>query len=487
MPDEHRSHTVSLGDLAMGKEDEVLGLLNRGTIHEGMSVFTASLGHPRLESGRMENKRAMGEEVVVIVGAGQSGLAAAACLTALSVPCVILERDDCIASLWRNRCYDRVSLHLQKQLCQLPQAPHPPETPMYMPKQDFIRYLEDYAARFRLRINLHRKVESTEYDAEAGKWRLVAMNGEDGSMEEYVARYVVVATGENDEIVVPEIPGLEGFSGPVVHSSLYRSGSEYEGKSVLVVGCGNSGMEVALDLAEHGATTHIVVRSKVRIHQPIHVLLTASLCESAAAEAETPLPTYAMILSRFLPCKVVDTIILLLCHLEFGSLAEYGIRRPAKGPMYLKEHSPVYPVMDCGTVKKIKSGHIKVCGCVFYLIHLTTGIEQTLIPRLDASQVLPAIKHIEGDDVTFSDGRTQHFDAIVLATGYRSTVKRWLKGDDCLIDEAGMAKETYPNNWKGRNGLYCAGLARRGIYGSAEDALKIADDIADDHHKHTTQ
>ncbi|CAD5167873.1 unnamed protein product [Musa acuminata subsp. malaccensis] len=386
----------------------------------------------------MENKRVMGEEVVVIVGAGQSGLAAAACLTELSVPCVILEREDCIASLWRSRCYDRVSLHLQKQFCQLPHAPHPPETPMYIPKQDFIRYLEDYAARFRLRINLQRKVESTKYDEEAGRWRLVATNGEDGSMEEYVARYVVVATGENDEMVVPKIPGLEGFSGPVVHSSLYRSGSEYKGKSVLVVGCGNSGMEVALDLAEHGATTHIVVRNKFHI-------VTKEIWVKA------------MILSRLFPCKVVDTVILLLCHLEFGSLAKYGIRRPAKGPLYLKEHTPVYPVLDCGTVKKIKSGDIKV---------------------------LPAIKHIEGNDVTFSDGRTQHFDAIVLATGYRSTVKRWLKGDDSLIDETGMAKQTHPNNWKGRNGLYCAGLSRRGIYGSAEDALKIADDIGDDY-KHT--
>lgn len=227
----------------------------------------------------------------------------------------------------------------------------------------------------------------------------------------------------------------------------------------------------------------------------------------------------AMILSRFFPCKVVDTIILLLCHLEFGSLAKYGIRRPANGPLYLKEHTPVYPVLDCGTVKKIKSGDIKVCGfffclCWILLIHVTTWIDQTLIPQLDALQVLPAIKHIDGNDVTFSDGRTQHFDAIVLATGYRSTVKRWLKvinvlalhthehcmhesihvyyrlftrwvqGDDCLIDEAGMAKQTHPNNWKGGNGLYCAGLARRGIYGSAEDALKIANDIGDDY-KHT--
>ncbi|RRT34513.1 hypothetical protein B296_00057099 [Ensete ventricosum] len=205
----------------------------------------------------------MTEEVVVIVGAGQSGLATAACLTALSVPCLILERDDCIGSLWRNRCYDRVTLHLAKQYSELPHAPHPPSAPTYLPKRDFIRYLDDYAARFRLRVSLRRNVESAEYDEAVRRWRIAAKNAEDGAVEEYTAKYLVVASGENDEAAVPEILGLEGFRGPVVHSSQYRSGSVYEGNAVLVVGCGNSGMEVALDLAEHGARTFIVVRSQV--------------------------------------------------------------------------------------------------------------------------------------------------------------------------------------------------------------------------------
>ena len=55
-----------------------------------------------------------------------------------------------------------------------------------------------------------------------------------------------------------------------------------------------------------------------------------------------------------------------------------------------------------------------------------------------------------------------------------------MQGDDNFIDDAGMCKQKYPNHWKGKNGLYCAGLARRGIDGLAEDALRIADDIKDD-------
>lgn len=84
-----------------------------------------------------------------------------------------------------------------------------------------------------------------------------------GEAEEYSGRFLVVATGES-EAFVPAVEGLEGFTGEVLHSSGYKSGEKYRGKRVLVVGCGNSGMEIAFDLAVHGAMTSIVVRSPVR-------------------------------------------------------------------------------------------------------------------------------------------------------------------------------------------------------------------------------
>lgn len=66
-----------------------------------------------------------------------------------------------------------------------------------------------------------------------------------------------------DEKFVPQLPGIEGFPGKMMHASEYWSAKGMEGKSVLVVGCGNSGMEIALDLAEAGAVTSIVVRGEV--------------------------------------------------------------------------------------------------------------------------------------------------------------------------------------------------------------------------------
>jgi lysine/ornithine N-monooxygenase len=84
------------------------------------------------------------------------------------------------------------------------------------------------------------------------------------SAREYRSKWLIVATGENAEPVVPEIEGIHSFKGQVMHSSEYRSGEAFQGKKVLVVGCGNSGMEVSLDLANHNVHTSIVVRDSVR-------------------------------------------------------------------------------------------------------------------------------------------------------------------------------------------------------------------------------
>lgn len=73
----------------------------------------------------------------------------------------------------------------------------------------------------------------------------------------------MIATGESCDPFVPEVDGMESFPGKVIHSTQYKNGREFAGKSVLVIGSGNSGMEISLDLANHGASTSIVVRSPV--------------------------------------------------------------------------------------------------------------------------------------------------------------------------------------------------------------------------------
>lgn len=204
----------------------------------------------------------------VIVGAGPSGLAVAACLKEKGLPSLILERSDCIASLWQHKTYDRLRLHLPKHFCELPLMPFPASFPTYPTKQQFLAYLDTYAKRFRVSPVFNSAVERAEYDHGVGLWRVRAVGvGKDSgkTTTEYLCRWLVVATGENAEAVVPDIEGIDEFRGTVVHTSEYRSGDVFAGKKVLVVGCGNSGMEVCLDLCNFHANPTIVVREAVRL------------------------------------------------------------------------------------------------------------------------------------------------------------------------------------------------------------------------------
>lgn len=208
----------------------------------------------------------------VIVGAGPSGLAVAACLGEKGVPSVVLERSDCIASLWQHKTYDRLRLHLPKQFCELPHMPYPSFFPRYPTKQQFLAYLDAYARHFDINPAFDQNVDSAEYDHELGLWRVrttTSQRGKEGEEKEaaveYVCRWLVVATGENAEAVIPAIEGMEKFRGPVVHTSAYRRGDVFRGKKVLVVGCGNSGMEICLDLCNYDAHPTLVVRDAVRI------------------------------------------------------------------------------------------------------------------------------------------------------------------------------------------------------------------------------
>lgn len=205
------------------------------------------------------------EQDVIVVGAGPSGLATAACLNNLSIPNIVLEREDCVASLWKKYSYDRLHLHLAKQFCELPLKPFPSTYPTYVSRDQFLRYLDDYVSHFKISPLYQRKVESAEYDEASKKWIVKARNlgSNSNEMEEYSSKCLVVATGETTDAFIPQIEGLKNYVGDVIHTTQYKNGKLYENKNVLVVGAGNSGMEVAFDLSNYGAKTSIAVRSPV--------------------------------------------------------------------------------------------------------------------------------------------------------------------------------------------------------------------------------
>lgn len=207
----------------------------------------------------------MEEVEVIIVGAGPSGLATSACLNRQNISNIVLEKEDCCGSLWKKRAYDRLKLHLAKQFCQLPHMPYPQGTPKYIPRKGFVEYLDNYVSRFGISPRCNRNVESASYAVRPQKWFVMARNVASNVQEMYSGKFLVVATGENSEGYIPKLSGFESFKGVSMHSSKYENGKPFTGKEVLVIGCGNSGMEIAYDLTNYNAKTSICIRHPVNV------------------------------------------------------------------------------------------------------------------------------------------------------------------------------------------------------------------------------
>ncbi|KAL5215093.1 hypothetical protein ABZP36_004245 [Zizania latifolia] len=147
---------------------------------------------------------------------------------------------------------------------------------------------------------------------------------------------------------------------------------------------------------------------------------------------------------------VLDAVLVMVANFIFGDLSKHGIRRPKLGPLFLKSQTGQSRVIDVGTAELIKEGAIKV---------------------------FKGISRISANNVEFHGGKKFPFDAIVFATGYKTTVNTWLKNGESMFTVDGFNTKDFPNHWKGKDGFYCVGFARRGLTGIFMDAKNIADDI----------
>jgi cation diffusion facilitator CzcD-associated flavoprotein CzcO len=331
------------------------------------------------------------ETDTIVIGAGPAGLAVGAVLRRADVPFVVLERAERVGAAW-HRHYDRLHLHTPKSHSALPYRPYPRTYPRYPSRQQVVDYLDDYASTFELEPEFGREVQRISRAAD-GAWEVATYAGD------YRGRRVVVATGYNRVPNTPRWPGQETFPGRIIHSREYTNGEAFHGDRVLVVGFGNSGAEIALDLAEHGVRCAVAVRGKVNVI-PRELL-------------GVPITLFALAL-RPLPTRVADRMTTLTRRLAVGSLPALGLSKRDDGPLTEVAEARQIPMIDVGTLARIRSGDIVV----------RKGVES-----------------FDGSEVRFADGTRERFDAVVLATGFTTGLAAMLPEHASVLDPHGRPLE----------------------------------------------
>jgi putative flavoprotein involved in K+ transport len=327
---------------------------------------------------------------VMVLGAGAAGLAVAAQLKARGVDCAVLERGPSVATSWRGR-YDRLRLHTVRRLSGLPGRPIPREYGRWVRRDDLVRYLEAYAEHFGLDVRTGTTVESVTPGADGWTLRL-------GDSAEQSARTLVVATGYLHTPVVPQWPGLPAWTGTLLHSAQYRNAAPFRGRDVLVVGPGNSGSEIATDLAEGGAAS-----VRLAIRTPPHIVRRET--------AGWPAQLNGVLLGR-LPERVFNAMAAATARMEMPDLRPYGIERPERGLKTRLRTERYVPVQDVGIVRDVMAGRVRPVAAV-------RGFTETSVLLADGTSVRP--------------------DVVVAATGY-GTGLRDLFGDPALFDDTGVPR-----------------------------------------------
>jgi putative flavoprotein involved in K+ transport len=365
------------------------------------------------------------EAPVAVAGGGAAGLAAAASLRREGVEPVVLEAAERIGGTWARR-YDRLHLHTVRRFSGLPYRPLERALPRYVAKDDYARYLADYAHELALDVRLGHRVERVE--PLDGRWVIGTSEGD------LTADAVVIATGKHNLKHVPPWPGSDEFRGPVVHSADYRSGAELAGRRVLVVGIGNSGAEIATDLVECGAA---FVAIAVRTPPPIVRRETAGV----------PAQLLGMLLAPF-PPRAVDRVAAAARRVAIGDLRRYGLDAARWGTFEARRP----PLIDVGFLDMLRAGRIVV---------------------------RPAVTRLTPTGAVFAGGAEERFDAVVAATGFTSSLADILAVGD-LLDERGLPLARRDGS-TAHAGLYFIGFREspRGVlYETSRDARRLAEAVA---------
>jgi cation diffusion facilitator CzcD-associated flavoprotein CzcO len=314
---------------------------------------------------------------VCIVGAGSSGIAAAKVLHERGVPFDCYELSDRVGGNWVwgnsngvSSSYRSLHINTSRTRMEYSDFPMPEHYPDFPRHDQIAEYFDSYVDHFGFRGSIHFEtgVERVERRAD-GVFDVTIAGGE---KIEYDA--VIVANGHHWDPRMPEpaFPGAESFEGEQIHSHHYKDEAQLVGKDVVVLGMGNSSMDIAVDASYHAKNTYLAARRGAHI-VPKYLL-------------GKPMDTIGG--SELIPGAIRFAMFRRLLKMEVGDLTNYGLPEP--------DH-------------KFAEAHPTISGRI--LDRLAHG---AITPK-------PNIERLEGDRVHFTDGSSVHADLVVYCTGYKIT------------------------------------------------------------------
>ncbi|WP_315835636.1 NAD(P)/FAD-dependent oxidoreductase [Bradyrhizobium prioriisuperbiae] len=355
---------------------------------------------------------------VIIVGAGQAGLALAARLRHLDVDALVVDRDERIGDVWRKRYH---SLTLHNEICtnHFPYMPFPDSWPVFIPKDKLANWMEFYADA--MEINVWARTEFLGANYADGRWT-TRLRTPEGGIRVMRPSHVVLAVGVSGLPNIPGIEGLDEFEGTVIHSSGQTNDIDTLGKSALIVGAGTSGHDIAQDLHLRGAHVTMLQRSSTTV---------VSVEPSSTRAYE--------LYQRNEGVRPIEDIDLMSASIP------YDLVRRLHGPLSRRMAEDDHDLLD----------RLRKVGFELDNGEDDTGFFLKLLRRLGgyylnvgASDLIAdgkiklksgvTLERLEGKRAVFSDGSILDLDLLVLATGYKPLQEavRALLGDE-IADRVG--------------------------------------------------
>lgn len=334
-----------------------------------------------------------------VIGAGPSGLAAAKALVDRGISFDWFEKGSMVGGLWRidndnggAAAYETLHLNSSRPLTEYPSHPMPADWPDYPSHRLMARYFQDFADAHGLtdRVTFNTPVERVEPLPGPGRpgaagWSVTTPKGT------RTYRHVFVCNGHHSEPQIPDFPGE--FTGEAFHAHDYLQPEVFEDKDVLVIGVGNSGMDIACDAAKLARRVCVVTRHGV------HVLPKYAFGR--------PIDQLGSPLNAYLPFPLERRIYELIQRISTGRPQDRGL--PAPDHRLLSAH----PTVSSDFCDRVGHGDITM---------------------------KPNVTRLDGDIVHFEDGTQEHVDLLVYATGYK-VVLPFL--DRALYDPADNAMPLY--------------------------------------------